>query len=67
MYINPNASIEEVGGALLRGDYKRVARIVKEERALRKRLLSKTKNNKTKNNEKWKSRKKIFKEKLQKI
>lgn len=62
MYIDPNASIEEIKKTLLNGDYKEVARIMKEERALRKRPLSKIKND-----EKWKSRKKTFKEKLQNI
>lgn len=62
MYIDPNASIEEIKKTLMNGDYKEVARIMKEERALRKRPLTKIKND-----EKWKSRKKILKEKLQKI
>ena len=62
MYVDPNSSIEEIKKTLMNADYKEIVRIMKEERALRKRPLSKIKND-----EKWESRKKTFKEKLQKI
>lgn len=62
LYIDPNATREEIRQILLRADYKAVAKILKEERALRKRPLSRIKN-KTK----WESRKKQLKEKLRKI
>lgn len=62
LYVDPNASREEIRQILLRADYKAVARIMKEERALRKRPFSRIKNKK-----KWESRKKQLKEKLQKI
>jgi hypothetical protein len=62
MYVDPNASIEEIKKTLMNADYKEITRIMKEERELRKRPLSKIKND-----EKWNSRKKILKEKLQNI
>jgi len=62
LYIDPNLSREEIRQMLLRLDPKVVAKIMKEERALRKRPLAHIKNE-----AKWKARKKQLKEKLQKI
>jgi hypothetical protein len=62
MYIDPNRSREEIRQMLLRSDPKAVAKIMKEERALRKRPLARIKNQ-----DKWEARKKQLKEKLQKI
>ena len=62
LFVDPNASIEEIKKILMNADYKEVARIMKEDRALRRRPLSKIKNKK-----KWESRKEKFKKKLQEI
>ena len=62
LYVDPHLSREEIRQMLLRADYKAVAKIMKEERALRKRPLSQIKNKK-----KWEARKKKLKEKLQEI
>jgi len=62
LYVNPNLSREEIRQILLRADYKKVAKILKEEQALRKRPLARIKDEK-----KWEARKKLLKEKLQKI
>ena len=62
LYVDPNATPEEIRQILLRADYKAVARIMKEERALRKRPLSQIKDK-----NKWNARKKELKEKLRGI
>lgn len=62
LYVNPDLSREEIRQFLLRADYKKVAQILKEEQALRKRPLARIKSE-----DKWKSRKRQLKEKLQEI
>ena len=62
LYVDPNATPEEIRQILLRADYKKVAKIMKEERALRKRPLAHIKDTK-----KWTARKKELKEKLRGI
>jgi len=62
LFVNPDASREEIRQTLMNADYKAIAKIMKEDRALRKRPLSRIKDEK-----KWKSRMKDFKEKLLEI
>ncbi|MHA1360556.1 MAG: hypothetical protein ACTSRC_20740 [Candidatus Helarchaeota archaeon] len=62
LFVNPNASREEIRQTLMHADYKTIAKMMKEERALSKRPLLKIKDNK-----KWESKKKIYKEKLLEI
>lgn len=62
LYVNPDLSREEIRQILLHADYKKIAKILKEEQALRKRPLARIKDEK-----KWEARKKQLKEKLQKI
>jgi len=62
LYVDPNATPEEIRQILLRADYKKVAKMMKEERALRKRPLAHIKDTK-----KWTARKKELKEKLRGI
>jgi hypothetical protein len=62
LYIDPNATREEIRQILLRADYKAIAKLMKEERALRKRPLARIKDT-----TKWNARKKELKEKLREI
>jgi len=62
LYVDPDSSREEIRQMLVRADHKKVAQIMKEEQARRKRPLSRIKNEK-----KWAARKKKLKEKLQEI
>lgn len=62
LYVDPEATPEEIRQILLLADYKKVAKIMKEERALRKRPLSHIKDT-----NKWNARKKELKEKLRGI
>ena len=60
LYVDPDATREEIRQILLRADYKAIAKIMKEEGALRKSPLARIKDKKT-----WHARKKELKEKLQ--
>ncbi len=62
LFVDPNASREEIRQTLMHADYKTIAKMMKEERTLSKRPLLKIKDNK-----KWESKKKIYKEKLLEI
>jgi hypothetical protein len=60
LYVDQDATQEEIRQILLQADYKAIAKIMKEDRALRKNPLSRVKDK-----ERWKARKKELKEKLQ--
>jgi hypothetical protein len=62
LFVDPNASPEKIRQILMHADYKAIAKIMKEDRAQRRRPLARIKNKK-----RWDSRKKSFKEKLQKL
>ena len=62
LFVDPNASREKIRQTLMHADYKAIAQIMKEERALSKRPLLKIKDNK-----KWESKKKNYRAKLLEI
>lgn len=62
LFVDPNASREKIRQILMHADYKAIAKMMKEERALSKRPLLKIKDNK-----KWESKKKIYKKRLLEI
>jgi hypothetical protein len=62
LFVDPNASPEKIRQILMHADYKAIAKILKEDRAQRRRPLARIKNQK-----RWDSRKKSFKKKLQQL
>lgn len=62
LFVDPNASREEIRQILMHADYKAIAKLMKEERALNKRPLLKIKDHK-----KWEVKKESYKEKLLEI
>jgi len=62
LFVDPNASPEKIHQILMHADYKAIAKIMKEDRAQRRRPLARIKNQK-----RWDSRKKSFIKKLQKL
>jgi hypothetical protein len=62
LFVDPNASREEIRQILMHADYKAIAQIIKEDRAKRKRPLLKIKDK-----AKWELRKKGYQEKLSEI
>lgn len=62
LFVDPNASREEIRQILMHADYKAIAQMMKEERALSKRPLLKIKDTK-----KWESKKQSYKAKLLEI
>jgi hypothetical protein len=62
MYVNPNASIEEIKEILMNADYKEIARIMKQEREARKKAFPGIKDTK-----KWRYKKKSYEKKFKNI